>query len=697
VASKRIDININSTNAGSGFKSAGTEISKLKTEASGAGSTIGQSLSKGASNASSSIGKLGTTASKTFGTIKAGASAASKSFGDLGNAIASVASGLGAMEVAQAMWTGATTKEFNKAYLQTKMSSQAADQYISQIQRIVAEVPGDDTFMNNLMSGAVAKNTKISTKMLEDMGRASADYLATSTAMGKTQMETQNDLKEYLLTGNTTQLERDSILKGQLTTLEGQATVEDRIKALQKALNAEGYAGLSNLGTTAQKWEEIKGKMQLAATTIGEKILPPISDALSYLLQLDEKTNGWSTILIVAVGTLGLVALALAPIVTATASAATAMAAYRKDAEKAALANAANKGPGMPTGGAGGRDWSKYGAGAALAGKTLAGVAGGLIAGDFLAEIFKGPMEALTGQKAFKAYGGVSNLLGMGTEVSGESYNEKTIENAKKYGATVHDNKKAWDDFVNSVKSGASGMSSAFMTNVEMFKTTWSGWINGAKTKIGELGASWNAGWAWIRGAALNTIGAVVDAWNWMKGIVGSWINTGISVATGAIDWARDRWNDLKNFVMNNPIVGTIRQAIGMGPAGPGISGARGPGIGLHYENYAGHKKNAWNASGTGLSGNCVDMTLGLMSRYGGSMVNGTWNGGAHVWWRSPSGKEMDPARKALEGTMTPPARGPGGGNFGNIIIQGDVYGFNDFKAKVEQANAGIGFDAGRF
>jgi hypothetical protein len=118
------------------------------------------------------------------------------------------------------------------------------------------------------------------------------------------------------------------------------------------------------------------------------------------------------------------------------------------------------------------------------------------------------------------------------------------------------------------------------------------------------------------------------------------------------------------------------------------MSGARGPfdGIGLHYENYQGAQKNAWTAAGN-LSGNCVDMSLGLIAAAGtGSLVSGTWNGGPHVW-ANIGGKNYDPARKALEGTWNPPARGPGANVGPAVIIQGDVYGFDDFQRKVQQAN----------
>lgn len=294
-------------------------IDKIKASATGAnkslesiannGKSAFMAINYGAESAVKSVGKVGDAGSKAGSQVAKGGEVGAKGLNKVSSAgkgaidtmdglsgvIGGVVSGFGLMEIATASWTGSTTKQFNKAYLETKMSSAAADQYISQIQQIVAEVPGDDTFMNNLMTGAVAKQTNLTAAELKMMGIASADYLTTSQAMGKSQMETQMDLKEYILTGNTSQLERDSILKQQMSTLEGQGTVSERILALNKALQAEGYAGLSQLDIASIKAEELKGKFQLAATAVGEKILPYIEKFLDYVLELDQQTGGLST------------------------------------------------------------------------------------------------------------------------------------------------------------------------------------------------------------------------------------------------------------------------------------------------------------------------------------------------------------------------------------------------------------------
>lgn len=680
MASKDITININGkNNASNSFKSAADDINKLKTGASDSGKTIGDSINKGSTTAAAGMNKLKSQASTTFGSIRAGASAASQSLGDLGSVITSIAGGIGAMEIAQAMWTGATQKQFNSAYLQTKMSKQAADDYIKTIQQIVAEVPGDDTFMNNLMTGAVAKNTTLTNVELKKLGNLAADYLVTSQSMGKSQLETQMDLKEYILTGNTSQLERDSILKNQMNTLKDTKSVQERILALDEAMKAEGYEGLSQLDIASIKWEEIKGKLQLAATTIGEKILPYVEKVMDWLLKLDESTNGWSTTLGVAAAAVVLLGVALAPILGTTLTAYYAMKNYRIEAEKAAAANALNKGPAGAAG--------KGGAGGVLA--TAAPLAAVAVVA---AGIWTGFQAAMS--DPVKAQTSVDGMLNAFNQAFGQKGAELLgLDAGSELG-----------------KSFAQGWSVAF--GVQFQTDLWNTitWIQGA----------WGNTVAYITGAWNNTVNSVVGAYNYMKSIVGgwidtginvatgalswaqslylqakgtisNWINTGINVATGAIDTARSAWNDLKNYIMNHPIVGTVRQVIGMGPGGP--KGPSGPsGLSYNYENYAGSRHNAWQSDSC-LSGNCYDMTAGLIGRYGGSMVWGTWNGNSHVWWKQPNGSEFDPARMALNGTGTPPPRGPGGDQ---IIIPVSIGGNKVAEFIVDTVTKQV-IDAGRF
>lgn len=287
-----------------------TNASTSMNKAGQAGTQMGNDISRGANVGSTSLNKVSTSATGVTSSLEG-----------ISTALTGVVAGFGAMEMVTMAWTGSTQAQFNQAYLSTKMSTSAAQQYISTIQGIVAVVPGDDTFMNQILTGAVARQTNLTTAQITSLAYAVADYTTVSQAMGKSQIETQMDLKEYVQTGNTSQLERDSILKNQMSTLEGQATVSDRILALNTALKAEGYAGLSQLDIASIKWEELKGKFQMAATTLGTRILPTVQGILEFFIDLDTRTGGWSTTImflgagVIAIGAaFGFVAMALAPI-----------------------------------------------------------------------------------------------------------------------------------------------------------------------------------------------------------------------------------------------------------------------------------------------------------------------------------------------------------------------------------------------
>ena len=90
MASKRIDVTVNTKSAGQGLKAAGKDIGTLKKEASSAGQTIGQSISKGTSTASSSLGKLKSVSNNTFSAIKKGAGDAASSLDSMNGAIGSL-------------------------------------------------------------------------------------------------------------------------------------------------------------------------------------------------------------------------------------------------------------------------------------------------------------------------------------------------------------------------------------------------------------------------------------------------------------------------------------------------------------------------------------------------------------------------------------------------------------------------------
>lgn len=647
---------------GKSSKKAGKDIGTLKKESATAGSVIGQSISRGATIASNSLNKLKTAGTNAFSAVKKGAGDASASLDGMNGAIGSVVAGFGAMELVQAAWSGSTSRQFNQAYLATKVGQKSAAEYMKTIQDIVVQVPGDDTFMNQLLSGAVARQTNLGNAELSMLGRTAADYMVVSQNMGKSMIETQMDLKEYIQTGNTSQMERDSILKNQLGTLKGQETVEDRIKALQKAMNDEGYAGLSNLDIASIKWEEIKGRVALAATNVGEKLLPYVEKVLDFIIELDERTNGFST-------TVGFVGAAFIAMGIPAAYVAKKMfegykwaARMTSELVKSAAASKGVSSPGGTAGTAGAGMGTAAGVGASiLAIGSAAALAGGSM--KIFNDAIKGTHESLM-RMIGNLPSGTGSMGLIGASLLGEKF-------------SVVDQLRALFPPLNMI-----------MTSYENIRNIGTFAYSALSSGAASAAAGANSAWQYIRGGAISAFGSISSAWSGLKNRISKGAHGVVSLAMSGFGAVRSGLSGILGqlrSIASRTWTAVVNTVTGKGPAG--IGAARGPydGMNLNYENYAGMQKSPFTSNG--MSGNCVDMSLGMMAMNGGrgKLVNGTWNGGPHVWYQDQRGRNWDPARKALSGTWNPPARGPGD-NMGAVVINGDVYGFDDFQKKVEQA-----------
>lgn len=668
MASSRIDLRVDGKdNTKSAFDSVSKGISKIGTEANKAGATIGTGITKGAQTASNAVGRLKAAAEGTFGMIKAGADAAGRSLGGMGSAISSLIGGFGALQAVQMAWTGASQREFNEMYLRTKMAGGAADKYLNTIADIVSQVPGDDTWMNALLTGALARETTMQADMLQRLGTVASKYViaAQQTGAAILPVNAERELSSYIKTGNTGLMIRDGLLKNHVQELQKAKTPTERILALEKAMTKEGFMQMDTAALTSSKWEEIKGRIQLAATNIGSKLLPFVEKILDGFTWLDEHTSGWASALGFAAATIAAIGVAVAPIVTATVAAAKAMWSYAAAARAAATANASNKGPGV----------------GGTAGKT-----GGLL------------NNLLIGAGAFTVVGvAIWSAIEQGYAHAAV---DKQIFNPERHEGTIG---QAMVDAVESQKPRVqAALSNVYDTGAVKSKLTeFRDWLRVSVTDEAIVAGARGI-WNGVAGAAQSAFGTIMRSWNLLKSTISKGISTAINIGTGAIDWARQKYNDLKNWIMGNPIVQRIVTIASSGASAVSnvvstvsgaassawawLTGARGPGD-VKYMDYAGYTgRNPWQSDGT-LAGNCVDMSVGLVQRYGGELVNGTWNGGLHTWWRAPDGREYDPSRKALNNTWAPPnSRGPGDGGV-TYVFNAPVYGYDDFARKVEQVN----------
>jgi len=302
--------------ASHGLSAMGNEGGKAGEEITRSSETAKTALSKtgeAGRNAGRNISQGATTASHSVDNITKSADNAKAGLGELGDLLGMVMGGIGAASIGNMLWTGATERQFNKAYLSMKLGSEQAEVMSHKIEDIVAAVPGDDTFMNTLLGSAAARGAAI--EDLQKLGFVAADYLIAAKKTGQTQIEAQQDLNAYIMTGTTGELERSRVLAGQVDKLEGKKTIHERILALDEALKANGYEGLSQMDIMVIKWETFKGKIQVAATELGSKVLPYLEKGVDFLLELDEKTGGWSTMIGLAAAGIAALALAMGPVV----------------------------------------------------------------------------------------------------------------------------------------------------------------------------------------------------------------------------------------------------------------------------------------------------------------------------------------------------------------------------------------------
>lgn len=314
-------IGASATNTESKITNAGKSLNTIRAEMNSTASTGTSAFNKLSSIAQSAFSRMRAAGQSAISTIRRGISSLANAFSGLEGIIGGVIGSFGAMQMASVAMSGAMNKEMMKVWMTTKVGAKAAQEYQNIITEINIRSPAPSSFINQLLSGAVARQTNISTAALKTLGQAASDYFAASMMMGKSAIETQMDLIEYINTGNTAQLERDSILKNQLDKLKDQATVAERIKALDAALKAEGYRGISQLDTAKLKLEEAKGRIEETLTLLGSRILPIVAQILDKFNWLDQKTGGWVSKLLIAVGGIiaigsafGMVAVALKPL-----------------------------------------------------------------------------------------------------------------------------------------------------------------------------------------------------------------------------------------------------------------------------------------------------------------------------------------------------------------------------------------------
>ena len=124
------------------------------------------------------------------------------------------------------------------------------------------------------------------------MGGAASDYFAAMKNYGKSSSEAFQDMNNYLMTGNTAEIERSPILANHIDKLKEGTTIQERSALLQEALNEEHWGGISAQDTYNNKLETFNGMLERGQYTLGGMFQEGAKGAMDFALQLDEDTHG---------------------------------------------------------------------------------------------------------------------------------------------------------------------------------------------------------------------------------------------------------------------------------------------------------------------------------------------------------------------------------------------------------------------
>ena len=220
-------------------------------------------LGNGADQAEDDVRKLGDEADKTADEVEDLGNKSKSSGATMQMAFQNIADGVmrakeGVVELGRNLMETldlAGQQQQQETFLKMNIGAEGAAKQMKIINDLVADLPGDDVAIGGLLSQAAAKNAGITADELKRMGTNAADYFAAMSNYGKSSAEAQQDLTNYILTGNTAELERSPILQSHIDKLKQATTVEERNKALQEAMNEEGWAGISQQDTYNNKLE----------------------------------------------------------------------------------------------------------------------------------------------------------------------------------------------------------------------------------------------------------------------------------------------------------------------------------------------------------------------------------------------------------------------------------------------------------
>lgn len=182
--------------------------------------------------------------------------------------------------------------EQNQAFLEMNIGPEKAASAMDDIAKIVQDAPGDDLALNSILVASKAKEASLSYDDMSKIAYTAADYMQGMVSIGKNAVEAQQDMRSYIIAGNTAEIARSPILQEHIDKLEAATTPLERQKALQEALKEEGYDGIANQDTFINKQAAFEGALERSKKTMGDMFKPLVGAGMDAFMTLNEASGG---------------------------------------------------------------------------------------------------------------------------------------------------------------------------------------------------------------------------------------------------------------------------------------------------------------------------------------------------------------------------------------------------------------------
>ena len=212
---------------------------------------------------------------------------------------------VGTGNVMNDMITASSIRQTNQIMLASRRGTEEAHKLYDSIQQLVVELPGNDTFLTNLLTMLGTMDASLNESDLKYMGGVIADYYMGAQAKGQYNNETERELRNYLMTGQTRNL-TNSIIASEVESLKGLNSVKERTMALEKALQKTGMDSIAHYDSYTNTVEEFKGRFQKSFADLGDLFLGFLQALMKIYNFVDSITGSFLSQITIVLGVLAM-------------------------------------------------------------------------------------------------------------------------------------------------------------------------------------------------------------------------------------------------------------------------------------------------------------------------------------------------------------------------------------------------------